>query len=392
MIRTTDLLRIVLRQQVRQLNYGVILAVAFGICIYLSMGILGKEIETLIGQDINFIGGVSLIKASLEEHYFPDTPPQSFAPAVLEQVRSMPQVLSASTSMRRVCWVPMTVGQRTFDLYVLGVDPWFWTTNSITAFQGRLLDAADEAQRARVCVLGGEIAQILFGEGPYIGRIVGIHNDNYEVVGIGTGIMLRGNWCFIPLGTAMDRGIHDAAPNRMQLRMRRLEDVEPMAQIIPNIVSQKQQSLHLKVEFAGEELSKILGIVRWVRILLTLGIASSLILGCMGIWQGTFAAVRERTREVGLKLAMGAERWDIWAQFLGEAICKSVLGGILGIVLGAVCIYVTGFLLHIPIVWTKFGQDSLLCAGAATLVGVVGGMYPAILASRMDAVHALRYE
>jgi putative ABC transport system permease protein len=392
MIRTTDLLRIVLRQQVRQINYGVILAVAFGICIYLSMGILGKEIETLIGQDINFIGGVSVIKASLEEHYFPDAPPQFFAPAVLEHVRSLPQVLSASASMRRVCWVPMTVGQRQFDLYVLGVDPWFWETNSITAFQGRLLDAADEAKRTRVCVLGREIAQILFGEGPYVGRIVGIQNDNYEVVGLGTGIMLRGNWCFIPLGTAMDRGIFDAAPNRMQLRMRRLEDVEPMAQIIPDIVSQKQQSLHLKVEFAGEDLRKVLGIVRWVRILLTLGIASSLILGCMGIWQGTFATVRERTREVGLKLAMGAERWDIWAQFLGEAICKSVLGGILGIVLGAVCIYITGFFLHIPIVWTKFGQDSLLCVGAATLVGVVGGMYPAILASRMDAVHALRYE
>jgi putative ABC transport system permease protein len=392
MIRTTDLLRIVLRQQVRQINYGVILAIAFGICIYLSMGILGKEIETLIGQDINFIGGVSVIKASLEEHYFPDTPPQSFAPAVLEHVRSLPQVLSASASMRRVCWVPMTVGQRQFDLYVLGVDPWFWETNSITAFQGRLLDAADEAKRTRVCVLGREIAQILFGEGPYVGRIVGIQNDNYEVVGLGTGIMLRGNWCFIPLGTAMDRGIFDAAPNRMQLRMRRLEDVEPMAQIIPDIVSQKQQSLHLKVEFAGEDLRKILGIVRWVRILLTLGIASSLILGCMGIWQGTFATVRERTREVGLKLAMGAERWDIWAQFLGEAICKSVLGGILGIVLGAVCIYITVFFLHIPIVWTKFGQDSLHCVGAATLVGVVGGMYPAILASRMDAVHALRYE
>ncbi len=392
MIRTSDLLRIVLRQQVRQINYGVILAIAFGICIYLSMGLLGKEIETVIGQDINFIGGVSVIRASLEEHYFPDTPPQFFSPAVLEQMRSMPQVLSASTSMRRVCWVPMTVGQRQFDLYVLGVDPWFWTTNSISAVQGRLLDAADEDRRARVCVLGREIARILFGEGPYIGRIVGIHNDNYEVVGLGTGIMLRGNWCFIPLGTAMDRGIVDAGPNRLQLRMRRLEDVESMARMIPDLVSQKQQPLHLKVEFAGEELRKILGITRWVRILLTLGIASSLVLGCMGIWQGTFAAVRERTREVGLKLAMGAERWDILAQFLGEAICKSVLGGILGIVLGAACIYVTSLILHLPVGWPKFVQDSLLCVGTATLVGVVGGMYPAILASRMDAVHALRYE
>jgi len=69
-----------------------------------------------------------------------------------------------------------------------------------------------------------------------------------------------------------------------------------------------------------------------------------------------------------------------------------VLGGILGIVLGAACIYVTSLILHLPVGWAKFVQDSLLCVGTATLVGVVGGMYPAILASRMDAVNALRYE
>jgi putative ABC transport system permease protein len=146
------------------------------------------------------------------------------------------------------------------------------------------------------------------------------------------------------------------------------------------------------VEILSEDLRKIQAIVRWVRILLSLGVASSLVLGGMGIWQGTVAAVRERTREVGLKLAMGAEQWDIWAQFLGEAVCKSLLGGILGVALGAGCIYAAGTLLHIPVGWTRFGQDSLLCVGAATLVGTIGGMYPAIVASRMDAVHALRYE
>jgi putative ABC transport system permease protein len=392
MIRTADLLRIVFRQQVRQVPYGVILAIALGISIYLSMGILGNEIEALIVQDINFIGGVSIVKATLEENYFPDTPPQSFAPAVLDHLRALPQVLSASTSMRRVCWVPMTIGQRQFDLYVLGVDPWFWTTNSILPSEGRLLDEADEARRSRVCVLGGEIARILFGDGPHVGRIVRIHNDNYTVAGVGTGLMLRGNWCFIPLGTAMDRGISDAAPNRLQLRMRRLEDVEPAARLIPEIVSRYQPPVHLKVEFLAEDLRKILGIVRWVRILLTLGIASSLVLGTMGIWQGTVAAVRERTREVGLKLAMGAEQWDIWAQFIGEAVCKSLLGGILGVVLGAACIHLTGAFLDLPVEWMGFTQDSLLCVGAATLVGTIGGMYPAILASRMDPVHALRYE
>jgi putative ABC transport system permease protein len=392
MMRASDLLRLVLRRQVRQLNFGVILAIAFGICIYLSMGILGKEIETTIVQDINFIGGMTVIRASLEEHYFPDAPPQSFAPAVLDAVRAMPEVLAASASMRRVAWVPMVVGRRSFDLYVIGVDPWFWEVNSIHAAQGRLLDRADEDGRARVCVLGREIAQILFGEGPHLGRTIDIRNDNYTVVGLGAGVMMRGNWCFVPLGTAMDRGLFDAAANRIQLRMRHLEDVAPVARILPEIVSAKQPPVPLKVEFNSEDVRKVLGIIRWVRIMLGLGIASALILGCLGIWQGTVAAVRERTREVGLKLAMGADRWDIWAQFLGEAICKSVIGGILGVFLGAAGIYVTSVILHLPVGWARFGQDSLLCVAAATLLGVVGGLYPAILASRMDAVQALRYE
>lgn len=391
-MRTADLLRLVLRHQVRQLNLGVVLTIAFGISVYLAMGILGKQIETAIVQDINFIGGITVVRASLEEHYFPDAPPQSFAPAVLDEVRGLPQVLAASASMRRVAWVPMTVGRRSFDLYVIGVDPWFWATNSIDVITGRLLDRSDEERRARVCVLGREIAQVLFGDGPAVGRTLDIRNDNYTVIGLGEGIMMKGNWCFVPLGTAIDRGLFDAAANRIQLRLRQLEDVEPMARSLPAIVAAKQPPVPLKVEFNGEDVRKVLGIIRWVRILLGLGIASALILGCLGIWQGTVAAVRERTREVGLKLAMGAGRWDIWAQFLGEAVCKSMLGGILGVMLGAAGIYVTSRVLSLPVGWTAFWQDGLLCVAAATLLGIVGGLYPAILASRMDAVQALRYE
>ena len=130
----------------------------------------------------------------------------------------------------------------------------------------------------------------------------------------------------------------------------------------------------------------------WVQSLLWLGIIASLMLGGFGIWYGTFAAVRARTREVGLKKAMGGSDRDIMAQFLCEALCKSVAGGVLGIILGVSAVVGGVYALGtgIPVV------DLILsCTGSilfSAVIGVAGGIFPAIQASRMDVVTALRFE
>ena len=394
MLKLSDLFRITIRQHLRQRGIGVLLSISFGVSVYLAVTIMGTDVQNRIIQDVNLIGGVSLIRLTFEEHTMPGTPAQAFFPATVEAVRKSSGVLSASVSMRMEAWENMMLGERRFGLSVLGVDSWFWQTNSVYPVQGRLLTSEDERQRARVCVLGEDAARMLFGDGPAVGRIVTLKVDNYEVVGVAKGVMMRAksHTCFIPLVTAMDRGFWDAAPNRMFIQMERLEDVAAMAEALPSIVAEHQSPAYLKIEYSREELAKVKLIVVWIRFLLYAGVCASLVLGVLGIWQGTFTAVRERTREIGLKLAMGAEGRDILAQFLAEALFKSVVGGFFGILLGVGVIHLGVIFMGVTVVWSELTRLALGSLAVATLIGMAGGIYPAYCASRMDVVQALRYE
>ena len=141
-----------------------------------------------------------------------------------------------------------------------------------------------------------------------------------------------------------------------------------------------------------EQLERLKVTFMWVETLLWLGIAASLMLGGFGIWYGTFAAVRARTKEVGLKKAMGGSDADILLQFLAEALCKSVAGGILGIVLGLSLVWGGALALGIGVSYPLLVGSSLGSIFFSAIIGVAGGLYPAMQASRMDVVSALRFE
>ena len=141
-----------------------------------------------------------------------------------------------------------------------------------------------------------------------------------------------------------------------------------------------------------DQLARIQDTFLWVEVLLWLGIAASLMLGGFGIWYGTFAAVRARTREVGLKKAMGGSDTDILAQFLAEALCKSVAGGMLGIALGITLVEAGALSLGTGISYPLLLVSSLGSIVFSAVIGVAGGLYPAVQASRMDVVTALRFE
>ena len=132
----------------------------------------------------------------------------------------------------------------------------------------------------------------------------------------------------------IDRNWGDGKVTRLFVRAVGWEDVPPLIRLIPEVVREHQAAPYLVIRTQEEQLERIKTTFMWVEALLWLGIAASLMLGGFGIWYGTFAAVRARTREVGLKKAMGGSDTDILAQFLAEALCKSVAGGILGIVVG----------------------------------------------------------
>lgn len=398
MLRNSDLVRIVVRRQIRQLRLGVILSISIGIAMFIGVDVVGKDIEERVSQDVTLIGTVTIILASFDDWMHPDFLPQSFTEKTADAVRALPEVLYVSRCMRWAHLVEMQVGTKNVSLRVQGVDSEYWKVFSIETLEGRLLNAEDDRNRSRVCVLGEEMAQRIFGAGPYVGRSLTIFNDNYYVVGVAGGVLMRNrsNRCFLPLTTALDRLVmgNTLQANRLVIRTVQLEDVMPVLEKLPGIFAAQQKLSPdiIEYEHAKAELVTVTSIIDRVNIILTLGMVAALGLGCFGIWQSSFASVRERTQEIGLQLAMGAERNDITKQFLGESLFNALLGGFAGIIFGVSSVVILCLHFDLSVPWLRIVLNVPLCFLAASVVGAVGGTWPAIQAGRMDVATALRFE
>lgn len=395
MISYSDLVRVSLRQVTRQKSYGVIISIALGITAFITLSVLGQEIRYKVGQDMVLMGGVNVINVTMEDRQYPGQPMREFYPESIDGIGKLPGVELVSRNVRNGQFFNLKAGERTLGTLVYGVDQYFAPAFSADTVAGTPLTQEDVDGHKRVCVLGRDIAVDLYGTPEAaLGKLLFLGQDVFEVSGVIAGVML-GDWSrsgFIPYTTLCDRNWGDAKITRLFVRALGWEDVARLAREIPQVVLSCQNAPYLKVHTRDDQISRLQITFMWVETLLWLGIAASLMLGGFGIWYGTFAAVRARTREVGLKKAMGGSDRDIMAQFLCEALCKSVAGGVLGIILGVSSVLggvlalgtsIPGFLL----LASCFG--SILFSAA---IGVAGGIYPAIQASRMDVVTALRFE
>ncbi|WP_304736741.1 ABC transporter permease [uncultured Desulfovibrio sp.] len=392
MIAMSDLFRVSLRQVVRQRGFGVILSIALGITAFIALSVLGREIRYKVGQDMVLMGGVNVIQIYMDDQQYPGQPQREFYPETVEALRVLPGVGLVSRNLRggRV-FTLRGAGERSVNVDFIGVDQYFAEVYSITLVAGRLFNNDDMERHRRVCMLGLEAARNLYGDADNaLGKLLFLEKDVFEVVGVVSGVML-GSWRqggFLPYTTMMDRNWAGGKVTRLFIRAIGWEDVPPLVRLIPEVTRAHQAAPYLVIRTQDEQLERIKTTFMWVEALLWLGIAASLMLGGFGIWYGTFAAVRARTREVGLKKAMGGSDADI----LAEALCKSVAGGILGIVVGVFLVEVGAWSLGTGISYPLLIASSLGSIVFSALIGVAGGLYPALQASRMDVVSALRFE
>lgn len=396
MIGFADLVRISLRQVIRQRGFGVIFSIALGITAFIALSVLGREIRYKVGQDMVLMGGVNVIQVYMDDNQYPGQPQRGFYPETVEALRRLPGVSLVSCNLRGGRVFPIrTEGERTVYVDFIGVDQYYPEVYSVDLVAGRLFTAQDIKDRRRVAMLGREAATDLYGD-PQIapGKLLFLDQDVFEVVGVITGVML-GQWGrggFIPYTTMIDRNWAGSKVTRLFVRCIGWEDIAQVVKAIPEVVQNYQHAPHLVILTQQDQLNRIRMTFMWVEALLWLGIAASLMLGGFGIWYGTFAAVRARTREVGLKKAMGGSDGDILAQFLAEALCKSVAGGILGIILGVICVELGSLFLDTDISWPLLAASSGGSILFSAFIGVAGGIYPAVQASHMDVVTALRFE
>ncbi|MBO4313173.1 MAG: ABC transporter permease [Desulfovibrio sp.] len=397
MIAISDLVRVSFRQVVRQRGFGVILSIALGITAFIVLSVLGREIRYKVGQDMVLMGGVNVIQIYMNDRQYPGQPQREFLPETVEALKKLPGVGLVSRNIYEQRGFPIRPqgSERTLDIVFMGVDEFFSDVYSLNLNAGRFFNNDDVARHKRVCMLGNEAALNLFGsEKKAVGELLFLGQDVFEIVGVVSGVML-GDWRrggFLPYTSMADRHWGSDKVSRLFLRAVGWEDVPPLIDILPKTIIEHQDAPYMVIRTQNEQLSRLRVTFMWVEALLWLGILASLMLGGFGIWYGTFAAVRARTREVGLKKAMGGSDADIMAQFLTEALCKSVAGGILGIVIGFAFVQAGAFKLGIGVDYPLLLASSMGSILFSAFIGVAGGIYPAMQASRMDVVSALRFE
>ncbi len=298
------------------------------------------------------------------------------------------------------------------DVRAIGTTPSWFRLVQRDLRAGRVLTSLDQERKAAVCVLTEHLARRLFGRHRALGQAVVIGGEPYRVVGIvesqsNTGGDVQtpdqANDIYIPLSTARERigdmlvrrtggtvSREHVELHRILVRVRDRAAVQPTAAAIGRMLEQNHEmadhvmSVPLTLLRQAQQTQRIFNIV--------LGSIAgiSLLVGGIGIMNIMLASVTERTREIGVRRAIGARRSEIVGQFLIETLVLSVVGGLLGVVLG----------LLIPLAIERFADMPTdvtlwsvgLSLGISGSVGVVFGLYPAYRAAMLDPIVALRHE
>ena len=391
-MRLNDLLYVSIRQVLRHRRryLGVVLAISLGVAGFISVITMSRDVKRNINRDLALIGGVTLIRLHWENAPFQK--PQWFRDDTISDLRRLPGVDEVSPLAQT--WSYSIQQGRKYPFMLLAVDESFWATRGFWPLKGRLFGPEEVDGRQREVVLGADLAQKIFGTQEVVGSLLEINHDLYRVAGVLGGLVDGGlsDAAFLPLTTAQDRIPGLSLTNRLYVRCFTWDDVAQVAAAIPGIVQAHQSPEHLRVEVFWEGLKRVRHVVWWIESFIYVAIGATLILGGLGIWNVMMAAVRSRTREIGLKKAMGAEDKDILAQFLSEALCLSLSAALVGVALGRLVMEITGFILgsHPP------EELFLLCLVLGLLfavgLGVGAGLYPSLMASRMEVVSAVRYE
>ncbi len=399
LFRLVDLLRVSARQVMRQrLRYiGVLISIALGTGGVIVILTMGRIIKQNLDNDLTMIGGATIIQMFFEAKLTrQDTIDrvQWFHEGAVRELRALPGVLGLSETVTKHGPSQTSLDNRVIQFPLMGVDSSYWLVTGQRVSQGRGFDPEDVSERRPVCVLGETSAKKMFGADDPVGNHLRIDNSMYTVVGVMSAeiSVSMAEVVFLPITTAKDRIVELPDSNRLILRCRGLDDVQRVAQALPGIIDKYQSVDKLRVDVPEAQLKQVKRIVLWVESFIYFSVIGTLLLGGYGIWNGMMTAVRQRIREIGLKKAMGAQDLDILTQFMAEAICLSGGAAVVGVGLGLGAVSLASDLMgKAPSQEEVLGYTALSFFFSLAM-GAVAGFFPALRASRMEVVSAIRYE
>ena len=294
----------------------------------------------------------------------------------------------------------VVAGTQNTTTTIVGTTPSYLDVRNYQVWQGSFLTDAAQANKLRVAVLGATTADDLSLGADAVGSQITIGGIPFKVIGIlqakgSAGFANQDDQIFVPMSALGDHFVAGDSVRSIFVSVATANQIDvAKATITSTLEARHAIAAGGTDDFQIVDQAQLLGTVSSISSLLTLllaGIASiSLVVGGIGIMNIMLVSVRERTREIGIRKAIGARRGDILAQFLIEALVLSLVGGLLGIAVGLAASCVIGLVAGWGFAFSP--ATVLLAVGFSLAVGIVFGVWPARQAARLDPVAALRYE
>jgi putative ABC transport system permease protein len=292
-------------------------------------------------------------------------------------------------------------GNKNWSTRVQAVTPEYQQIQDWKIGQGTFFTDQDNVSSNNVAVIGQTVATNLFGAGePAVGQIIRVRNVPFTVVGVlaskGSGVGGdQDDTILIPFQTGQVRLFGGTSINQVVLEVADPTQIADVQTQIEQVLRQRHrlatsQANDFNIRNNNDIISRVSGVSQTMTLLLGSVAAVSLVVGGIGIMNIMLVSVTERTREIGIRLGIGAQPADVLTQFLVEAVVLSLLGGVVGILVGSA----VAMLLPIVAGWATVlpWRAIVLAFGFSALIGVFFGIYPARKASRLDPIVALRYE
>jgi len=383
-----------------------LLGIVIGTSAVVAMVAIGQGTRAEVLRKVESLGTNLLLVNAGQVKLYAGRPQQAGAVVITLTDKDAEAIADESTSVMAVApaqsrKMQVKYGESTTTTSIVGTTPQYQDVRDFRPAQGGFFDEDQARGSARVAVLGQTVVQNLFGGNDPVGETIRINRVPFEVIGVmeTKGLDISGqdqdDQIFIPLRTALRRVFNLTYVGTVYVSVRDSRDMDSASVEIRDLLRERHRlKPNAPDDFTTQSQTAILDAQEAVSGTFTLLLSSiggiSLLVGGIGIPAVMLIAVRERTREIGIRRAIGARRKDILLQFLIETMVLTVLGAISGVVVGLVGAKITSLATGWPMLipWVVAGAVVVF----SVALGLVFGVYPASKAAAVDPIVALRSE